>query len=228
MSLLINENLIWVATPKCASIAIENALYSSNLNIKPSKWIESHNNRHLHIPIDFLKKEFGNKQSICIRRDWFEKWLSALNHLWDVIETQTPFELICEWENVDNEFIYKLFNTDFLNNLHLTTFEGYTYCFNKLILNNELTTEYKKEVGWMATLISEKYFKNNQKCTYEFDIKEIDKFASFIEERFGEKLIIETINSSPKRKNKIIVNDELKQFVWDSFEKRFEKNIRLI
>ena len=85
MSLLINDNLIWVATPKCASISIENALYSSNLNIKPSKWIEINNNRHLHIPIDILKKEFGNKESICITRDWFEKWLSALNHLWDVI-----------------------------------------------------------------------------------------------------------------------------------------------
>ena len=80
----------------------------------------------------------------------------------------------------------------------------------------------------MATLISEKYFKNNQKCTYEFDIKDIAKFVSFIEEKFGEKLLIETFNSSPKRKNKIIVNNELKQFVWDSFEKRFEKRNQLI
>ena len=33
MSLLINNDLIWVSIPKCASISIETALLNSNLNI---------------------------------------------------------------------------------------------------------------------------------------------------------------------------------------------------
>jgi hypothetical protein len=80
----------------------------------------------------------------------------------------------------------------------------------------------------MVTFISQKFWKSNQKCTYEFDIKEIDKFAEFIENRFGEKLIMENINKSTKRTNKMIIDNELKSFVWDNFEKRFEKRNQLI
>ena len=48
----------------------------------------------------------------------------------------------------------------------------------------------------------------------------------FIENRFGEKLIIENKNVSTKRPNKIIVNEEFKYFVWERFEKVFEKRNR--
>jgi benzoyl-CoA reductase/2-hydroxyglutaryl-CoA dehydratase subunit BcrC/BadD/HgdB len=80
----------------------------------------------------------------------------------------------------------------------------------------------------MVTLVSQNFFKSNRKCTYEFDIKEIDKFTDFIEERFGERLVIEKFNKTTKRANKIIINDELKSFIWDNFEKPFEKNTHLI
>ena len=32
--LLINNELIWIAIPRCASVSIENSLYNSSLNIK--------------------------------------------------------------------------------------------------------------------------------------------------------------------------------------------------
>ena len=57
---------------------------------------------------------------------------------------------------------------------------------------------------------------------------EIDKFTDFIEDRFGETLIINHTNKTSKRPNKIIVNDELKSFIWENFEKRFEKGNHLI
>ena len=34
MSYLINDNLIWIMTPKCASFSIERALLRSNLKLK--------------------------------------------------------------------------------------------------------------------------------------------------------------------------------------------------
>ena len=227
MSLLINNDLIWVSNPKCASMAIENAFYASNLNIKASPTYAP-SSKHSHVPLNLLKKDFGNKESICITRNWFDKWLSALNHIWDMIEYTTPFQPICKWEELDNETIYRIFDNDFLNNLHLTNIGGYSKCYNKLIIDKDNPTNHEKEIGWLSTLVSEKFWKSNQKCTYEFDIKEIDKFIKFIEERFGEKLIIETLNKSSKKSNKIVINDELKKFVWNNFEKRFEKNIRLI
>ena len=40
--------------------------------------------------------------------------------------------------------------------------------------------------------------------------------------------MIETHNKSIYRPNKIIINDELKQWVWDNFEKRFQKPYKLV
>jgi hypothetical protein len=88
--------------------------------------------------------------------------------------------------------------------------------------------DYVIKKGVITTLISNKYWTNNQKCTYEFDIKELDKFVDFIEERFGERLIIDTFNKSSHKPNNIIINDELKQWIWDKFENRFEKRNLLI
>ena len=82
--------------------------------------------------------------------------------------------------------------------------------------------------GLIPILISEKYWKSNQKCTYEFDITEIDKFINFIENRFGEKLIIKKENASSKKPNKLIIDDKLKDFVWKNFESIYEKRNELI
>lgn len=228
MSHLINNELIWIAIPKCASCSIESALLNSNLEIK--KFINYTHVGHVHIPLTECISKFGNKETICITRDWFSKWLSSLNFIWDVIEFRTDFTPIQKWEEIDNDFIYNIFNTEFLNNLHYTTETGYKKCFSMLLKNKEedVSNVPYNIISTIVTLISEKYYKSNQKCTYEFDIKEIDKFIDFIENRFGEKLFIENINTSTKRPNKIIVNDELKNFIWNAIEKRYEKINKII
>lgn len=183
---------------------------------------------HYHTPLNECLLTWGNKESICVIRDWVSKWLSALNFIWDKIEIYTEYTPIRKWEDIDNEFIYKTFNTDFLNHLHLIDQHGYGYktCFFKLVKENY--DPLKEIPNIMTSLISQKFFKSNKKCTYEFDIKEIDKFVDFIENRFGERLIIKNTNQSTKRANKIIINDELKSFIWENFEKRFEKRNELI
>jgi hypothetical protein len=228
MSHLINDELIWVSIPKCASYSIENSLLKSKLNIKKYNQIDTIG--HHHIPLNECLSKFGNKESICITRDWFSKWISSLNFIWDYIEFRTDYKLICKWEDVDNEFIYNTFNNKLLNYLHSANEDGYKKCLLKLIKSeekNKLDITYT-ESSIMMTLISEKYWKSNQKCTYEFDIKDIDKFINFIENRFGQKLIINNSNISSKRPNKIIINDELKTFVWDRFEKIYVKRYQLI
>lgn len=229
MSYLINDDLIWITTPKCASYSIENALLNSNLKLKR---YNEHFKRHMHshVSLNECFNMFGKKESVCITRDWFEKWLSALNFIWDIIELHTEYTPICKWEDVDNEFIYKAFDDEFVNILYSLD-EGCTEkCFIRLLKENSKNiTDIPEEIhGIMGVLIPDPYWKSNQKCTYEFDIKELDKFSNFIESRFGEKLIIERKNTSTKRPNKILVNDELKSFVWEKFQKRFEKRNQLI
>ena len=230
MSYLINNNLIWIITPKCASHSIRSGLLNSNLKLKRYNE-EFETDRHNHVTLDTSLKYFGNKESICITRNWVEKWISSLNHIWDIIEYDLPFEPICKWEDLNNELIYNILDTNFINNLHLATDDGTTRCLlNFLKPGQEKLIESinSPKLLLASTLISEKYWKSNRKCTYEFDIRELDKFVDFIENRFGEKLIIEKINKSTKRPNNIIVNDELKSFIWNNFEKRFEKRNQLI
>ena len=226
MSHLINNELIWVSIPKCASYSIETALRNSKLKL------ETYNPNdmllHYHVPLNECLLAWGNKETICITRDWVYKWISALNFIWDKIEFQSEYTPIRKWEDIDNKFLYKILDTNFLNDLHSFDSDDLEIknCFFKLV--KEKNDPFKKVPGVMVTLISQKCFKSNRKCTYEFDITEIDKFTDFIEERFGERLIIENTNQSTKRPSKIIVNDELKSFIWENFEKRFEKRNELI
>jgi len=161
-------------------------------------------------------------------RDWVYRWLSSLNFIWDKIEFESEYTPICKWEDIDNEFLYKIFDTNLLNDLHSFDSDDVEIrkCFFKLVKENY--DPLKEIPNIMTSLISQKFFKSNKKCTYELDIKEMDKFVDFIENRFGERLIIKNTNQSTKRPNKIIINDELKSFIWENFEKRFEKTNQLI
>jgi hypothetical protein len=232
VSLLINNELIWVAVPKCASFSIENALLKSNLDIKRHPKANKNKQHHTHIALHILKEEFGDKKSICIKRDWFERWLSSLQYILENIHLNHGSELIRKWEDVDNEFIYETFTDKFANTFHSAETKSEDICYSKFLKNEEEIIKFDKKSYFhmqkLSTLFSQNHWKENNKCDYEFDINEIDKFVDFIEERFGEKLIINKLNSNPKTKSKIIINDELKSFIWDKFEKRYNKKNYLL
>jgi hypothetical protein len=233
MSLLINNELIWVSVPKCASISIEYALLKSNLDIKRYSKTKQNPKNHFHIGMPLLKKEFGDKKSICIKRDWFERWLSALQYILINMYDIHGSELIRKWEDVDNEFIYDIFTDELINTFHLAGNKMDETCYAKFLKNP--TTEIEKikknpsnHMEKIATLWSQNHWKDNNKCDYEFDISEIDKFVDFIEDRYGERLVVDKINENPKIKSKLVLNDELKSFVWDKFEKHYNKKNYLL
>ena len=230
MSLLINNELIWVAVPKCASFSIEHALLNSNLDIKQHSKASINKRRHTHISLHILKEEFGDKKSICIKRDWFERWLSSLQYILENMKLAE--KLIRNWEDVDNQFIYDTFTDEFANIFHSGEIKAESICYNRFLKNKNNIDTFNKNpnssMQHLATLFSQNHWKENNKCDYEFDINELDKFVDFIEEKFGEKLVINKLNSNSKIKSKIIVNDELKSFVWDKFEKRYNKKNYLL
>lgn len=223
MSLLINNELIWVSIPKCASMSIEDALLKSNLDIKRHSYSIKSEPLHTHIGINKLKEEFGNKETICIKRDWFEKWLSAIQFCFETIIPSDGNLPIKKWEDIDNDFIYSIFTDEFVNLLYSEKTDALQECYTKLILNGN-----KTETNRLSALFSQNYWKENNKCTYEFDIKEMHRFVDFIENKFGERLEIHKINENPKTKSKLILDDELKNFVWEKFEKRFNKKNYLL
>ena len=132
-------------------------------------------------------------------------------------------ELICNWEDVDNEFIYKYFNNDFANAIYSENAFEIQKCYNSLFVKIN-----KNLPETLYIFNSQNFWKENEKCTYEFDISEIYKFIDLIDERFGVKLDITKMNDTKKIKNKIEINDELKTFLWNTFESKFVKNGNLV
>ena len=228
--LLINNKLIWISIPRCASVSIENSLYNSSLNIKKviseRHLIEESKNKikyHSHSRKRDCINQFGHKDTICITRNWLDRLLSAFEYFFYCSEIQHNNELICNWEDVDNTFIYKYFNNDFANAIYSENSKEIQECYNSLFVKIN-----KNLPETLYIFNSQNFWKENEKCTYEFDISEIYKFIDLIDERFGVKLDITKMNDTKKIKNKIEINDELKTFLWNTFESRFTNKTNLI
>lgn len=236
MGLLINNELIWLSIPRCASFTIEKALLNSNLNIQRINIDSSYEDIHMHFRKSILYQEFGVHKTICIKRDWFDKWMSSVQHLFEWLEFSKIYTPIIKWKDIDNEFIYKTFNTDFLNHLYGRNRDDWDNLMLRLIKETKLIDrvyddngmEIPRIDGVIGILNPQNFYKENSKIDYEFDISEIDKFSDFIYNKFGEKLHIEKLNASSKTASKLVINDELKQWVWDKFEKPFQKGNSLI
>ena len=231
MSLLINNELIWISVPRCASYSIETSFYNSNLKI------EHYNNSFNHLSpgdIGFVHEHFNlynlnnrwlNKKTIRIKRDWMERWLSALEHLWFSIEKSNNRNPVIPYEEIDNDFIYQTFTKKFGNELYS---EGGQYKIFYYLIKDFVLTESFKLGTRTGLLWSQNYWLSGEKkCDFEFDINELDKFADFIEKKYGEKLIIEHQNKSKKKTNKIIINDDLKNHIWEVFESPFYKTSKI-
>lgn len=221
MSLLINNDLIWVATPKCASISLKRCLLASNLEIvhhSMSLKLQKRN-KHAHVRIHDLFSEFGTKETICIKRDWFDRWLSGLKYLL-TYDFPEGFRPIHKWEDFTNELVYKTFDKNFTNLLYTGEKDNLKEPFLKLFNEDDINSD---SYAVMFILASQNFWTENQKCTYEFDIKEMDKVEEFFKNRYGCDFKIQKLNESTNLKSKIVVDDELKAFVWDLFEKPFIK-----
>lgn len=237
MSILINNDLIWLSIPRCASVSIENALFQSDLTIKHVTDVLGNRELnlnddgkllHLHYPLDTLFDVFGEKETICIKRDWFERWLSGFNYIWTLIKRHNLTPVI-ELSEVDNSFIYDMFNNEFMNDFHSSNNDGLIKCYSRFV-KEDLSLQHINPIKFtgLTVLNSQNYWKNSQKCTYEFDISELGIFENFIKSKFNCNLNLTKDNSNETVINKIIINDKLKNKIWSLFESPFEKKIRLI
>lgn len=236
MGLLINNELIWISIPRCASVSIERALLNSNLNIKKLSMDVTYEKAHMHFQKSVLYEEFGIHKTICIKRDWFSKWISSLYQLFIWLDRTKIYTPIIQWEDIDNDFIYNTFDTDFANAIYKKDTTNWDIAFLRIIKEKSIKEKVYDSngnimpnvIGLLSVLLSQQFYKENKPADYEFDISELDKFSNFIYDKFGERLNIERLNERKNIPNKIIIDDKLKQWVWDKFEKPFEKRNTLI
>lgn len=236
MGLLINNELIWISIPRCASVSIERALLNSNLNIKKLSMDVTYEKAHMHFQKSVLYEEFGIHETVCIKRDWFSKWISSLYQLFIWLDRTKIYTPIIQWEDIDNDFIYNTFDTDFANAIYKKDTTNWDIAFLRIIKEKSIKEKVYDSngnimpnvIGLLSVLLSQQFYKENKPADYEFDISELDKFSNFIYDKFGERLNIERLNERKNIPNKIVVDDKLKQWVWDKFEKPFEKRNTLI
>ena len=235
MSICINNDLIWISVPKCASMSVEKAIMSQNdVNYVHINEINPHlsglKERHLHINVDTLKEYFGELETVRIKRDWLDRWLSSFEYIWVSIKRNglTPKY---NYHEIDNEFIYKTFTKDFVNKLYLIddNYDNlkslYTLFINETI--DDLNDANIVYTG-LRTLCSQNFWTNNEKVTYEFDMENISEFERFISNRYNIDFKIGHINKGEKMTNKIIIDDELRNFIWTNFEDSFVRKNKLI
>jgi hypothetical protein len=242
MSICINDDLIWVSSPKCASTSIESAFINSNLNINHYRYGKNKQHpKHIHIKLADLYQKFGKKDSVVIKRDYFDRWISGLQHMWYTYELKNC-ETIIKWEDINNNFIYETFTSEFIDEMHSLVPSDLN-----LLDHNDTQTQVKEalkltihklvktipenlNIGFdpCILLFSQLYWVNNIKCTYEFNINEIEKFENFISNRYNIEFKVNKLNESKPKENQIIKDEKLKQWVFENFEKRFEKRNSLI
>ena len=229
MSICINNDLIWISIPKCASISIENAITNSNLKYKHilnvDKSLKPFVNRHVHVRINDLRDFFGNLETISINRYYVDRWMSCFSYIWDIIDycDLTPKYKFTE---IDNDFIYKTYTDEYLNNLIKNDENSLMNLMRPFILESNIKFDIR--FSGVGLIKSQNYWKNNEKSTYEFDITEINKMEKFISERYDIEFKIPYLNKSINRESKIIIDNELKNFIWNKFESIYVKNKNII
>jgi len=237
MSLCLNNDLIWVSIPRCASMSIEKSIVEHpNIEYRHiSEFIPEFKNKHAHINLGNLKNHFGDLESVCVKRDWLDRWMSSLEYIWFSIKINnlTPKY---NYNEIDNNFIYKTFTNDFLNKLNIIEYD-FQDLFNLYCL---FINETKDEIEYsnykydnlkytaVRMLCSQNFWLDNEKCTYEFDINKLHEFESFISKRYSIDFNMQYVNKTNKQTNKIVIDNELRNFIWDKFEKPYIRQNKLI
>jgi hypothetical protein len=232
---LLQNDLVLLNIPRCASYSTENSIIHSDLNYKYVSTIDKRvvsysstniddfykNTIHLphgHFRLNDCYSLFGRKQAISITRDYFDKFLSSLSFFYELINYQND---ILDVNIVDIQFIKKRFNLNFVYLIENEPNELKTLLINLFgIDDTNLNIKLSK-----ALLIfnSIKWWQSNEIIKYEFDINEMDKFKCFIENRYDTSITIPHENKSNKNTTfpNLIINDTLKSYIWKTFEKKY-------
>lgn len=241
MSICINNDLIWVSVPRCASTSIERAILNSSLTINHYRFGASTKYpQHAHVELSKLYEKFGKIETVVVKRNYFDRWVSALQQTWYTYETN-GIELLVKWEDINNDFIYEIFTKDYVDSIYSSFGTENQLLKHREIVemrefNNSIIYRFAKNIpksidytyNPLAVLLSQSYWVDNNKCTYEFDIDEIDKFEEFICNRYEIDFRVDIINKSKPIKSNITKDEKLRKWVFDVFEKRFQKRNSII
>ena len=244
----LEKNLILLNIPRCASYTTEHAIVKSDLsyqyiisndlnitkdlhatvtigNSTPTSkedFYDTLSTRvlipHLHPRLNDMYKNFGVHESVGITRDYFDKFLSALRYFYDFAITSN-IPLIRTAEEVTAEFLIEAFNIEFFN-ISENREEDTSLAVRRLIEPEAI--EFATPFNFPVVFNSTKWWTSGQKLTYEFDIKEIDKFKDFIENRYSKEItIVDKNRDTHVDFPNLVIDNKLRDHIWNTVEKKY-------
>ena len=255
--ILIENDIVFLSVPKNASISVHFALEESEFEIEPTFYhdlllndiiennpilFKDRNHKikvHPHISTVDVYSYLGKKiPTIFIKRDFSERFVSAINFILNSRITLAYPELFDTLEYIDNNWIYKTIDDNIVNDIirfEQKSIENInTQIINSLknlTKNKVFTNKNKKGKNLYINfkmLDSQEIYKSGYTPKYTFDINELDKLENLLYEKYGKKLEIKKLNVLNKNniKTNIVNDNKLRSWVWDKFEKQhFTKKI---
>ena len=267
--ILIENELIFLSVPKNASMSVHHALENSTIKFGPTfnydvlfeamlkndknylnKFVNIYVNKnykikiHPHFTIAEVYSQLNKKLPVIfIKREYCERFLSALNYIFNF---RIPFgypEFKDILHNIDNDWIYKNVNNDVIANIRMynpgdkwsseddvDSVEEFAhrsiinslnkFIKNKTILEHDKSLPTNRYINFKM-LDSQETFKSGYTPKYIFDIGELDKLEKFIYDRYGKTIEIKKINSMTDHtiKTNFVQDTKLQNWVWNNFEK---------
>jgi hypothetical protein len=267
--ILIENELIFLSVPKNASIAVHYALEDSDIKIEPAfrghdMFVDSVFKRdgnftdslkldhkikiHTHLTTAEVYSTLNKKlPTIFIKRDYSERFVSALNYIFNFRIPLAYPELKKILHNIDNDWLYQNINSDVINNILIYNpadisffkdgIESPEDFVHKSIISSlnkflKRKIEIKSPSSNIKSFPENKYinfkmldsqeiYKSGYTPKYIFDIKELDKLEKLMYEKYGKMLKIKKINNMTQKniKTNFIHDTKLKNWVWNNFEK---------
>ena len=235
--ILIENEIVFLGVPKNASVSVHSALKSSQLKIEPTFNYEfffnniKNNSRFYDYSSDTIKiyphmntldvYNYLNKKvpTIFIKRDYSERFLSALNYImhaqmisaygydyFDILNSDIMY-------NIDNNWIYETFTKDTINNILL---------INSSELNHHKlykTESYEDKVHKIVISSLNKFIKNKKKI--KIPKPEFMHFPNknYINFKMLDSQEIYKSGYTPKHIFDIYELDKLENFIKEKFEK---------
>ena len=153
--ILIENELVFVAVPKNASISVHDALENSDFNIKPTfneefmineeyhklktpsasnmKFIKEHNKVkiHNHVRLGLIYDFLGAKpDAIIIKRDYCDRFISCFNYIFSYWVVNA-YNIKLKKDIITNEFIYKYFTKDVVGMIFQLINDDLRYKYDK-------------------------------------------------------------------------------------------------
>ena len=272
--ILIENELIFLSVPKNASMSVHYAFEESTINFEPAfpynamldmisknepNYFSLNNHKikiHPHYTTAEIYSNINKKlPTIFIKREYSDRFLSALNYIFNYRIALVYPELINILHYIDNEWIYKNITNSVIENIrifnptnmefHINEIDSPEDCVHRVIIHalnkftkNKVITKKnlspyndpfpKNKFINFKILDSQEIYKSGYTPKYIFDISELYKLEKLMEDRYDKSLEIKKENVTEQKALKTnFVNDtKLKNWVWNNFEKHhFEKKL---